>query len=260
MTKTAQETLCFARFEDGDGPAWGRVDGRYVQKLKEAPWVSQEASGRPLKLGELKLLAPARPGKVVCVGLNYRDHAEEMKEGLPREPKIFLKPPSSVADPDQAVLLPPQSARVDHEAELALVVGRRVRPGEKASGALFGYTCANDVTARDLQKIDGQWTRAKGFDTFCPLGPVLVAGLDASNLAVYCRVNGKVRQKSNTAHMIFPPQKILEFVSSVMTLEPGDLILTGTPSGIAPVEEGDVMEVEIEGIGVLKNPVKARSR
>lgn len=258
MTKPARETVCFARFQDGGGASWGRVDGRRVQKLKEAPWISNQPSGTPLDLGELSLLAPAEPSKVVCVGLNYKDHAGEMKEALPREPKLFLKPPSSVAAPGQDVLLPPQSARVDHEAELAMVVGRRVGPGDAVKGSLFGFTCANDVTARDLQKIDGQWTRAKGFDTFCPLGPVLAAGLDASRLELYGRVNGKVRQKATTDQMIFPPQKLLEFIASVMTLLPGDVILTGTPAGIGPVLDGDLMEVEIEGIGVLINAVRAR--
>jgi 2-keto-4-pentenoate hydratase/2-oxohepta-3-ene-1,7-dioic acid hydratase in catechol pathway len=203
-------------------------------------------------------LAPAEPSKIVCVGLNYRDHAAEMGHALPDEPVIFLKPPTALLDPGQPILRPPTATRVDHEAELALVVGKRVGPGSDTQDAIFGFTCANDVTARDLQKKDGQWARAKGFDTFCPLGPTLVRGADVADARIQCLVNGVSTQDSRTSRLIFAPQAVVAFVANVMTLLPGDVILTGTPSGIGPLRAGDQVEVRIEGVGELSNPVRDR--
>lgn len=246
----------YVRFEVKGKPAWGQVDGAEVRPMDKAPWAGGKPGKGKLALAKLKLLAPAEPTKIVCVGLNYRKHALEMNEPLPEVPKIFLKPPSSVANPLQPVLYPSSTKIVHHECELAIVIGKRVGRGQSTKGVIFGYTGANDISARDLQKSDGQWTRAKGFDTFCPLGPVLVAGLDVSDLAISCRVNGKVKQDSRTSDLIFKPEAIVKFIADVMTLEPGDVIITGTPSGVGPVVKGDVMEVEIEGIGVLRNAVK----
>lgn len=205
----------------------------------------------------MRLLAPIIPSKVVAVGKNYAEHAEEMGSDLPDEPVIFLKPSTAVIGPGDPIPIPSGAGQVDHEGELALVVGRvarRVR-AEDASRFVLGYTCGNDVTARDLQRKDGQWTRAKGFDGFCPLGPWVETQLDPSDLWVECRVNGQVRQAARTSQMQFGPAELLEFVSRVMTLLPGDVILTGTPAGVGPIVPGDRVEVEVEGIGVLSNPV-----
>jgi 2-keto-4-pentenoate hydratase/2-oxohepta-3-ene-1,7-dioic acid hydratase in catechol pathway len=199
-----------------------------------------------------------QPGKIVAVGRNYVDHARELGNEPPSEPILFLKPPSAVIGPGDTIVLPPMSERVDHEAELAIVVGRAARNIEPARWRDFvaGFTCANDVTARDLQKRDVQFTRAKSFDTFLPLGPRLVTDLDVSDLFVRCRLNGESRQDGRTSRMIFSPGELMTFISAVMTLEEGDVILTGTPAGVGPMNDGDLVEVEIEGIGVLRNPVR----
>lgn len=205
--------------------------------------------------------APPRPSKIVAIGRNYREHAKELGNVAPEEaPLIFLKAPSALvypSDPSREIVLPPESSRVDFEGELALVVGRRVKncPASEWLDALAGVCCANDVTARDLQKKDGQWARGKSFDTFCPIGPEIVSGLDPSDLAIETRVNGAVKQSARTSEMVFSPAFLVEYVSRMMTLMPGDLILTGTPAGIAPLAPGDVVEVEIEKVGVLKNRV-----
>jgi 2-keto-4-pentenoate hydratase/2-oxohepta-3-ene-1,7-dioic acid hydratase in catechol pathway len=204
--------------------------------------------------------APPRPSKIVAVGRNYREHAKELGNVAPEEePLLFLKAPSALVVDGGDILLPPESARVDYEGELALVIGKTIKrwPQERWLDALAGVCCANDVTARDLQKKDGQWARAKSFDTFCPIGPEIVAGLDASDLSIQTRVNGAVKQSSRTSEMVFPPAFLVAYVSRMMTLFPGDLILTGTPAGIGPLASGDVVEVEIEEIGVLKNRVSA---
>jgi len=211
------------------------------------------------KLESLKLKSPVSPCKIVAVGLNYRDHAEELKQKIPEEPLLFLKPKTAVIDPGEPIIIPPQSKRVDYEAELAVVIYRpakNVKP-ESANEYILGYTCFNDVTARDLQAKDGQWTRAKGFDTFAPIGPWIETELDPMNLEIEARLNGKVVQKSNTKNLIFPPAQLVSFISSVMTLEPGDVIATGTPAGIGQIKNGDEIVVYIQGIGELKNPVKA---
>lgn len=199
-----------------------------------------------------------RPSKIVAVGQNYRAHAAEMGKPLPDEPLIFMKPPSALIAPGEAIERPSGYERVDFEGELAVVIGRRASRVSRDAALEYvgGYTCLNDVTVRDLQKKDGQWTRAKGFDTFCPVGPRVVPGLDPSRLAIETRVNGAVRQQSNTADLIFDVPTLIAFISRVMTLEEGDLISTGTPSGVGNLVPGDVVEVEIEGIGVLKNPVR----
>jgi 2-keto-4-pentenoate hydratase/2-oxohepta-3-ene-1,7-dioic acid hydratase in catechol pathway len=236
------------------------VEDQWVFQIHGDPLGEWERGPEVGALDERILLAPAHPTKVVCVGLNYAAHADESSMALPAEPLLFLKPPSSVIGPGASILLPPQSERVDYEAELAVVIGRRcqdVSP-EEAWDYVLGVTCGNDVTARDLQKRDNQWTRAKGFDTFCPLGPWLVTGLserDVTDLEVVCRVNGAVRQRGRTADMVFSPPKLIAYIASIMTLEPGDVVMTGTPAGIGPLAAGDVVEVEVEGIGVLRNPV-----
>jgi 2-keto-4-pentenoate hydratase/2-oxohepta-3-ene-1,7-dioic acid hydratase in catechol pathway len=214
-------------------------------------------TGGQVSLSEVRLLAPVIPSKVVAVGRNYVAHAEELGNVVPGEPLIFLKPSTSVIGPGDPVPLPPQSRRVDHEAELAVVIGRVCRrvTEEEAPKFVLGYTCGNDVTARDLQEKDDQWTRAKGFDGFCPLGPWVETELDPADLEVACRVNGEARQSGRTSAMAFPPASLVSYVSQVMTLLPGDVILTGTPAGIGPLSAGDHVEVQVEGIGVLANPV-----
>lgn len=249
------------RYMAPDGPRWGILEGEQIRELRGDPfghWAPGEIVGRP---GDFPLLAPVVPTKILCVGRNYPAHATEHGAEVPREPLFFLKPPSALIGPEDFIVLPPQSQRVEYEAELALVIGRRcrnVRP-EEAWTCVLGVTCANDVTARDLQRQDGQWTRAKGFDTFCPVGPWVVLGLseeDVADRAVVCRVNGEVRQYGRTSEMVFSPAALIAWISAVMTLKPGDLLLTGTPAGVGPLHPGDVVEVEVEGIGVLRNFVR----
>src|SRR5712691_11689338 len=202
--------------------------------------------------------APPPPSKIVAVGRNYREHAAELGNIAPEEePLLFLKAPSALVMDGGDIVLPPESSRVDYEGELALVIGRTAKswPQERWKDALAGLCCANDVTARDLQKKDGQWARAKSFDTFCPVGPEIVEGLDPSDLAIQTRVNGATRQSSRTSQMVFSPAFLLHYVSRMMTLLPGDLILTGTPAGIGPLSPDDIVEIEIEGIGILRNSV-----
>jgi 2-keto-4-pentenoate hydratase/2-oxohepta-3-ene-1,7-dioic acid hydratase in catechol pathway len=210
-------------------------------------------------LAGVKFLPPCMPSKIVAVGVNYQDHADEMDSPSPEEPLFFLKPPSSILGHRESIIYPAQlTQRVDYEGELALVIGRRGRriPPEEALDYVLGYTCANDVTARDLQGRDGQWTRAKGFDTFCPLGPVVRTDVDPRELTISTRVNGELRQHAPTSEMTFPIEVLVSSISQVMTLEPGDVMLSGTPSGVGELSPGDVVEVEIEGIGTLANPVE----
>jgi 2-keto-4-pentenoate hydratase/2-oxohepta-3-ene-1,7-dioic acid hydratase in catechol pathway len=206
-----------------------------------------------------------RPGKIVCVGRNYLAHAREMGNAVPDQPLLFLKPPSAVIGDGEAIVLPVASRRVEHEGEIGVVLGRRLSQGDEAAAraAIAGITCVNDVTARDLQKADGQWTRAKGFDTFCPVGPRLLAvgaGFNLSGLEVVCRVNGVERQHGRAADMAFGIPMLVAYISRIMTLEPGDLVATGTPAGVGPLVGGDEVEVEIPGVGVLRNPVEASTR
>jgi 2-keto-4-pentenoate hydratase/2-oxohepta-3-ene-1,7-dioic acid hydratase in catechol pathway len=201
------------------------------------------------------------PSKIVCVGRNYLEHARELGNAMPERPMIFLKPPSSLIGDGETILLPAESNRVEHEAELGVVIGRRASrvSADEALGFVAGYLPLNDVTARDLQKVDVQFTRAKGFDTFCPIGTMVPAeGIDPGSLEVVCRVNGEVRQRGTTADMAFSVPVLIEFISGVMTLEPGDVIATGTPAGVGPLADGDVVEVEVVGVGTLRNPVRAR--
>jgi 2-keto-4-pentenoate hydratase/2-oxohepta-3-ene-1,7-dioic acid hydratase in catechol pathway len=197
------------------------------------------------------------PTKIIAVGLNYLDHAKELKMEIPDHPLIFMKPPTSVIGNGDAIILPPQTKELSYEGELAVLIKEKVKNVSKDEARRFiaGYTCANDVTARDLQRIDGQWTRAKSFDTFCPIGPRIVSDIDPKNLSIITKVNGIVKQNSNTVNMIFDVFELVSFISEIMTLLPGDVIITGTPPGVGAIEVGDVVDVEIEGIGVLKNIV-----
>jgi 2-keto-4-pentenoate hydratase/2-oxohepta-3-ene-1,7-dioic acid hydratase in catechol pathway len=213
---------------------------------------------KTLKLSDVKLLAPVLPrSKVVCVGKNYADHAAEMDSVVPSEPIIFIKPNTSVIGPNETIVWPKMSERVDHEAELAIVIGRICKevPAAKYKDVIFGYTIANDVTARDLQKKDGQWSRAKGFDTFCPLGPWIETEFVPADQLISATLNGQVKQSANLSEMIFKIPQIIEFVTNVMTLLPGDVILTGTPAGIGPMPVGSTISVAIDGLGVLTNKV-----
>jgi 2-keto-4-pentenoate hydratase/2-oxohepta-3-ene-1,7-dioic acid hydratase in catechol pathway len=250
----------FARFAIGSTIGYGIVedDGR-IRAITTTPFLPWDATDELFLPHQVRVLSPVLPSKVVAVGLNYGAHAEETGKAPPDEPLIFLKPSTSVVGPGESIVLPRQSSRVDPEAELAVVIGkaaRRMDPGD-ASDAILGYTCGNDVTARDLQAKDGQFTRAKGFDTFCPLGPHIATDVDPADVRLQCRVNGELRQDARTSDLIFDVPTLVSFVSSVMTLLPGDVILTGTPAGIAPIHKGDTVEVEIDGIGVLSNPVHA---
>lgn len=213
----------------------------------------------PLPLDQAAVLAPVVPSKIVCVGRNYREHAAELGHDVPKEPLIFMKPPTALLDPAGTILRPKVSQRTDYEGELGVVIGKRchkVRADEDVRPYILGYTAVNDFTARDLQKTDGQWTRAKGFDTFCPVGPLVTDEIDPwKGVAVETRVNGAIRQQGNTRDFIFALDVVIRYISAFMTLLPGDLIATGTPSGVGPVVAGDVVEVSVEGVGVLRNKI-----
>lgn len=241
------------RFQNSHGTFSGVLEGDVVRPGGLIP------AARECGLRDVRLLAPCLPSKVVAVGLNYRDHAEELNMALPEEPLLFMKPSSSVIGPGDSILMPPESARVDYEAELAIVIGQEAkRVSEKdAKQFILGYTCLNDVTARDLQGKDGQWTRAKGFDTFCPIGPWIETEVNPSDLKIELLLNGEVKQSSRTSNLIFSPYKLVEFITKVMTLYPGDIIATGTTSGIGPMLQGDTVEVRIAGIGSLINKVES---
>jgi len=209
-------------------------------------------------LDEVTLLAPVEPSKVICVGLNYALHAKELNHTLPEDPVIFMKPQTTVIGPDAEIIYPKISQRVDYEAELAVVIGKTIKDVTEieAAEAIFGYTCANDVTARDLQKKDGQWTRGKSFDTFCPIGPWVVTDIDPSHIDIQLLLNGEIKQSSNTQYFISPVPKLVSFMSQVMTLYPGDVVLTGTPEGVGPMQPGDEVIVRIQTIGELRNTIK----
>ncbi|MHB8203973.1 MAG: fumarylacetoacetate hydrolase family protein [Desulfomonilaceae bacterium] len=241
------------RFNNNAGIFTGVLEGDVIK-----PWGLNPAT-RNCALSDVRLLAPCLPSKVVAVGLNYRDHAEELKMKLPEEPLLFLKPSSSVIGPGDTILMPPQSVRVDYEAELAIVVDKEAKnvPEKDAKQVILGFTCLNDVTARDLQNKDGQWTRAKGFDTFCPIGPWIKTDVDPSDLKIDLLLNGQAKQSSRTSNLIFNSYKLIEYITSVMTLYPGDVIATGTTSGIGPMADGDTVQVVIEGIGCLSNRVES---
>ena len=235
---------------DKVGEIGGNVFGRYRRKEAETP------------LADVKLLAPSEPSKIICIGRNYVEHAKELGNEVPKVPLIFMKPPSSIINPNDTIILPPQSTQVEHEGELVVVIGKPGRhiTAENAKKHILGYTIGNDVTARDLQKSDDQWTRAKGFDTFCPFGPSIDTEFDPADSVVTCRVNGQMRQMASTRDMVFNVGVLIAYISSVMTLSSGDLIFTGTPAGVGELKHGDEVIVEIEGLGVLKNAVKAEGR
>jgi 2-keto-4-pentenoate hydratase/2-oxohepta-3-ene-1,7-dioic acid hydratase in catechol pathway len=244
--------------EPGAGP-----QGLTIAEIEGHPFGQVQFSGARWALSDVRLLSPILPSKVVCVGRNYAEHAAEHGNEVPREPLLFLKPSTSVIGPRDAIRLPVFSKQVEHEAELAVVIGAPgARRADRAAAgrAIFGYTCANDVTARDLQRSDGQWTRAKGFDSFCPIGPWITTGLDVSDLEIRCEVGRnpeemEVRQLGRTKDMVFDVPALVSYISHVMTLLPGDVVLTGTPAGVSPLTEGDTVTVRIEGIGELSNPV-----
>jgi len=244
-----------------DDIVYGGVEAEGIRLYRGSPFVAWEPTETVVAWDQARLLAPVIPTKVVGVGKNYAAHAAELDSEVPERPILFLKPPTTVVGPLQAVRLPEMSQEVHHEAELAVVIGtvtHEVAP-EDAGAHILGYTAANDVTARDLQFRDGQWTRAKGFDTFCPLGPAIETELDpGEGLSVVARVNGEVRQDGTTADMVFGVPELVSYISQIMTLLPGDVILTGTPVGVGPIVDGDRVEVEVEGIGVLMNPVVRR--
>ena len=257
-----------ARFTTGTDPRFALVEGEagdeeLVVVSGDPLYQPTQPTGERIRLAEdgVRLLAPVIPrSKVVGIGRNYAEHAAELGNAVPAAPLLFLKPNTSVIGPDDPIVLPDWSEQVEHEAELAVVIGkvtRNVSPDEALS-KVFGFTVANDVTARDIQRTDAQWTRAKGFDSSCPLGPWIVPGLDVDDLAVRARVNGETRQDGRTSQMVFDVAYLVSYVSEVFTLLPGDVILTGTPAGVGPLVEGDVVEVEVEDIGVLRNPVIRR--
>lgn len=249
-----------ARFSHEGAIAFGIIDEDSLVVLKGDPmFAGYEPTGERVPLKDAKLLAPVIPrSKVVAVGKNYREHASEMGGEAPAEPLLFLKPNTSVVGPGDAIVLPPQSDRVEHEGELAVIIGSIAKNVDAAGAldAIFGYSIANDVTARDLQKRDGQWARAKGFDTFCPLGPVIDTEFEFEGATLETRVNGEVRQSGSLSDMVHSVADIVAYASSVWTLLPGDVVLTGTPAGVGPIVDGDTVEVEITGLGVLSNPVR----
>ncbi|ACU95959.1 fumarylacetoacetate hydrolase family protein [Saccharomonospora viridis] len=255
-----------ARIAHPDGVAFGSIeaegdndDAAQVLEIADHPFGKPNYTGRRWPLSDVRLLAPILPTKVIAVGRNYAKHAEEFGNEVPAEPMIFLKPSTSVIGPNAPIKLPPASSRVDFEGELAVVIGQPIKniPVDRAQAAILGYTIANDVSARDLQQTDGQWGRAKGFDTFCPLGPWISTDVDPADLTLTTEVDGVVKQDARTSEMVHKVADLVAFVSSVMTLLPGDVILTGTPEGVGPIEAGQQVSVTIEGIGTLTNPVQA---
>ncbi len=262
----------YCRFQTEEGPQYGEVNQRQGEWWMErviAPPPEDRAGSRiienfpALSLSALTLLAPVTPSKIVCIGRNYRDHAAELGNEAPKEPLLFLKAPSSLLPPGGIIRLPAISQRVDYEGELGIVIGRacyKLKDAEDVRSYIRGYAIVNDVTARDLQKSDGQWSRAKGFDTFCPVGPIVSDAIDPEvGVTVTTRLNGAVKQHGTTNDFIFNIATLLRYISAAMTLNPGDLIPTGTPAGVGPMQSGDAVEVEIDGLGVLRNPVLAES-
>jgi 2-keto-4-pentenoate hydratase/2-oxohepta-3-ene-1,7-dioic acid hydratase in catechol pathway len=237
---------------------YGLIEGEDVVEISGPPWGQWTRGSRSSRLADVRLLAPVEPSKIVCIGRNYAAHAAELGNEVPKEPLMFLKPPSSIIGPEEAIVLTKYSQKVEHEGELALVIGRRcsqLGDAEDALSFVLGCTCLNDVTARDIQKADVQFTRGKGFDSFCPVGPHIETAVDSSNVLVETRVNGTLRQSGMTSLMIFPPAFLVRWVSRMMTLMPGDIIATGTPAGVGPLVAGDTVEVSVAGVGVLRNPV-----
>jgi len=251
--------VIFIRFESQGEAQYGVVDKHEVIPISPNPFQAYEEVGDSIPLPQIKILSPVMPSKIIAVGINYIEHAKEMGHEIPAEPVIFMKPPSSVIGSQETILYPKMATRVDHEAELAVVIKKTAKnvSEKEAPDYILGYTCFNDVTARDLQKKDRQWTRAKGFDTFSPVGPWIVQDLDPTNLSIECYLNGELKQNGNTKDMIFGIPALISYISRIMTLESGDVITTGTPPGIGPMNPGDTVDVRIEGIGVLRNTVEA---
>lgn len=255
-----------ARFTDGEDPRFGVVEGEPGEEVLHVVsgdplYAPLQPTGESVPVADVRLLAPTIPrSKVVGVGRNYADHAAELGNELPKQPLLFLKPNTAVIGPDDPIALPPISGNVHYEAELAVVIGRICKdvPRERVAEVVFGYTCANDVTARDLQKSDGQWARAKGFDGSCPLGPWIVTDLDVADIRVAARLDGRTVQDGRTADMVFDVASLVSYISEAFTLLPGDVILTGTPAGVGPLDAGQRVEIEVGGIGVLSNPVVRR--
>jgi 2-keto-4-pentenoate hydratase/2-oxohepta-3-ene-1,7-dioic acid hydratase in catechol pathway len=257
----------FCRFAQLDKSAsvplrYGIVEDQEVREISAAPWREWKESAHRWKLSEIRLVAPVEPSKIVCIGRNYAAHAAELGNEVPKEPLMFLKPPSAVVGPEEPIVLTPYSNRVDHEGELAIVIGKRcshLADSDDPFDFVLGYSCLNDVSARDLQKADVQFTRAKGFDTFCPVGPHIETQVDPTSALVETRVNGELRQSASTALMIYPCSFLIRWISRMMTLYPADVIATGTPAGVGPLVAGDLVEVSVAGIGMLRNPVHAPS-
>lgn len=252
----------YVRFFFDNRPTWGiLVQDELIQPLTAAPYLGGLPRGQAIPLQSVRLLAPCEPGKIVAVGKNYHDHIQEFDNDVPETPILFIKPSTAVNDPDSPIILPPASLaqRIDYEGELALVISRKASnvSAAQASGYILGYTCLNDVTARDIQRKDIQWTRAKGFDGFAPIGPVLTDEVDPANLIIRTRLNGKIMQQSSTGMLIWPVGELIAFISQAMTLLPGDVVTTGTPAGVGPMKDGDLVEISIEGIGSLRSPVRA---
>jgi 2-keto-4-pentenoate hydratase/2-oxohepta-3-ene-1,7-dioic acid hydratase in catechol pathway len=263
MSAQREHLMRICRFKTLTTPAprFGKLEADFVLPLAEGETIEsfpEPRAGEPIPVTEVEFLAPVSPSKIVCVGRNYKEHAAELGNKMPDEPLLFLKAPSAIIATGSCIERPPQSQQVEHEGELGVVIGRlarRLSEGDDPFAFVLGYTCVNDVTARDLQRKDVQFTRAKSFDTFCPVGPFIVDGLDPLNLVVTTRVNSTVKQNGRTADMAFSVPFLIRYISNIMTLYPGDLIATGTPAGVSPMKDGDVVEVEIEGIGVLRNAV-----
>lgn len=252
------------RVASPDGVAFVSIEGEsgdsVAKEIAEHPFGTPTFTGRSWPLADVRLLAPILASKVICIGKNYAAHAAEMGGEAPADPVIFMKPSTSIVGPNAPIILPPSSSQVDYEGELAIVIGRPCKdvPAARALDVILGYTVANDVTARDQQRHDGQWTRAKGYDTFCPLGPWIETQLDPSDLEIVTELDGEVRQRSRTSLLLHDIPKLIEWVSTVMTLLPGDVILTGTPEGVGPMTAGQNVSVTVSGIGTLTNPVAAK--
>jgi 2-keto-4-pentenoate hydratase/2-oxohepta-3-ene-1,7-dioic acid hydratase in catechol pathway len=250
------------RYQTTGPVSWGVLEDDVVFAAEGTPFVDLRSTGQPVgALAEVTLRAPVTPRTVICVGRNYRSHAEEFGNEVPSEPLLFLKPPAAVIGHGEEVLYPELSGRVDPEAELVLVIGKRARNVAAADAwdVIGGYTCGNDITARDIQKSDGQWTRGKGFDTFCPVGPWVETEYDPTDVGVSCTVDGERRQDGRTKDLIFPIPYLIEYITRFTTLEPGDIVLSGTPEGVRPVQPGNTVTVEIEGLGALANPIVAEA-
>lgn len=249
----------FVRFAGAGVVRYGELVGDQVLGLTGSPMLGGVPDGSRYRLSDVTLLAPLVPGKIIGVGRNYKEHAAEFGNPPPERPILFIKPDTALNGPGGAIVYPPETGNLHFEGELVIVIGRTCRrvPPAEAAPYIFGYTCGNDVTARDLQRADGQWTRGKGFDTFCPLGPAIVTGLDGNNLGIQTTLNGEVRQHSHTSRFLFPVEEVVSFISMAITLNPGDVILTGTPEGVGPMQVGDVVRVTVEGIGTLENRVVA---